>query len=138
MHRLAARPRSVLVLLGLCIVACSDQGGSAGATGGTLVIAIGGTDISSLMPPFASDASSRAISDQLFLHLADISNDLNTLGDRGFTPQLASSWEWANDSLSIAFHIDPRAKWHDGRPVRAGDVAFTGAALKDPKTAAPV
>ncbi|MDQ3950335.1 MAG: ABC transporter substrate-binding protein, partial [Gemmatimonadota bacterium] len=63
--------------------------------------------------------------------------DLNTIGDRGFTPRLARRWTWTPDSLSIAFEIDPRARWHDGRPVRASDVRFSFDVLRDPAVGSP-
>lgn len=62
---------------------------------------------------------------QLFEKLAEVGMGLNTVGDVGFTPVLATGWTWAPDSLSIAFHIDPKARWHDGVPVTANDVRFT-------------
>ena len=40
-------------------------------------------------------------------------------------PELASSWEVSDDGLTYTFHIDPNARWHDGEPVTAEDVAFT-------------
>ena len=57
---------------------------------------------------------------------------LNTVGDKGFKPRLAERWEWAADSLSIVFHLNPRARWHDGQPVRASDVRYSLALIKDP------
>lgn len=86
-------------------------------------------------PLFASDNMARMVSDQMFERLAEIGPDLRTIGDRGFMPRLAQRWEWAPDSMSIVFHLDPRARWHDGRPVRAGDVRFSVDLMKDPKTA---
>ena len=47
------------------------------------------------------------------------------MGDKGFTPRLAKKWTWAPDSMSIAFSLDPRARWHDGKPVTANDVRYT-------------
>ncbi|HEX3867979.1 MAG TPA: peptide ABC transporter substrate-binding protein, partial [Gemmatimonadaceae bacterium] len=35
------------------------------------------------------------------------------------------------DSLSIAFSIDPRARWHDGTPVTAADVRYSVKAFTD-------
>src|SRR5690348_5167630 len=63
---------------------------------------------------------------------------MNTIGDAGFIPQLARSWTWSKDSLSIAFSIDPRARWHDGTPVRANDVKFSVALIKDPKVGSSI
>jgi peptide/nickel transport system substrate-binding protein len=85
-----------------------------------------------LIPGIAGLSIERQITDLLYDRLAEIGDDLNSVGDRGFKKQLADRWEWAPDSLSIAFHLNPRARWHDGRPVRASDVRFSLALLKDP------
>src|ERR1051325_4650001 len=127
MHRLVSLALGAVLLAG-----CSDREGSGG---GTVVIATGGSDVTTLLPPLIAEITARAISDQLFLRLAQIDDHLNTIGDVGFRPELAKSWTWSKDSLSVAFSIDPRARWHDGQPVLAKDVAFTFAVLKDPKTA---
>jgi peptide/nickel transport system substrate-binding protein len=127
--------RVPLVLLGLSLAAaCSDSGGRGSCSGeycGTLVfVATGQPDI--LLPPVATAVLSRDIFDQLFLKLADIGLAVNTVGDAGFEPRLAERWEW-DDPRTLVFHIDPRARWHDGRPVTAADVAFTFDAYNDPK-----
>jgi peptide/nickel transport system substrate-binding protein len=72
------------------------------------------------------------IVDQLFLKLAVPGTSLNTVGDRGFEPRLARSWT-RRDSLTLVFEMDPRARWHDGAPVTAQDVAFTYARARDAK-----
>jgi peptide/nickel transport system substrate-binding protein len=100
-----------------------------------MVIVAPGSGSSPMFPPHAQDAIARAVADNVYERLAEIGPELNTLGDRGFSPRLARSWDWAADSMSIAFHLDPRARWHDGRPVRAADVRFTLDLLKDPQTA---
>ena len=125
---------TVLALGAVLLAGCSDRSGDA-AAGGTLVIAVGGSDVASLLPPFVTDITGKQVSDQLFLRLAQIDDHLGTIGDASFRPELARSWSWSRDSLSVAFTIDPRAQWHDGTPVTARDVAFTFAVLKDPKTA---
>lgn len=105
--------------------ASASRGASgAGATGGTIVVAVP-ADVKSLIPPYATSVQSKLVTSLLFDRLAEIGDDLNTIGDEGFTPRLAERWEWARDSLSIAFHLNPRARWHDGLPVRAEDVRFT-------------
>lgn len=128
--------RRVALLLILSGVACADRPGDTdgGETGGTLVIALPGTGISPPFPPASVDNMSRMVVDQLYDRLAEIGPDLNTVGDRGYTPRLAHRWEWAPDSMSIVFQLDPRARWHDGRPVRASDVRFSVDLLKDPQT----
>jgi peptide/nickel transport system substrate-binding protein len=80
----------------------------------------------------------RQVVDQIFDYLADIGPKLNTIGDAGFTPRLASSWTWAPDSSSIAFHVNARARWHDGQPVTANDVRFTFRLLTDTTLGSPI
>src|SRR5690606_6787147 len=75
-----------------------------------------------------------AIVDIIFERLAEPGMNLNSVGDEGFTPELAQSWEWSTDSLSIAFSLLPGAHFHDGHPVTARDVAFTYDVYTDPRT----
>lgn len=107
------------------------------ATGGTLVIAAAG-DADNLFPPLTLTGQGRQVVDQIFDYLGDIGPGLNTIGDDGFTPRLADSWTWASDSSWIAFHVNSRAKWHDGQPVRASDVRFTFRLLTDTMLGSPI
>jgi len=109
------------VLLCACVGTESESGKSAG---GTLVISTGG-DPDILVPALLSSVQAAQVVDLVYDRLANIGDSLNILHDGGFTPRLADHWTWGRDSLSIAFHIDPRAKWHDGMPVRSNDVRFT-------------
>jgi peptide/nickel transport system substrate-binding protein len=135
--------RSSIPLLAsvLAIAACSsnDKSGarSSEPTGGTLIIPISG-DATDLFPPFVSEANGRMVQDQVFDRLAEIDSSLGTIGDKGFTPRLAKQWTWASDSMSIAFSIDPRARWHDGKPVTAADVRYSFRLFTDPKVGSPV
>jgi len=95
-------------------------------------------DADALVPPLTMSLQGKQIGDQIFDNLADIGPSLNTVGDAGFTPRLARAWRWAPDSLSIEFQIDPRARWHDGAPVRAEDVRFTYALVKDTTLGSPL
>lgn len=124
----------LLLAAALATSACADSkpAGTDSEAGGTIVVVSAG-DAQSIFPPFIEDAVGANIRDQLYDRLAEISNDLNTIGDAGFTPRLADKWEWAKDSMSIAFHLDPRAKWHDGAPVRASDVRYSFKIFADPK-----
>lgn len=92
--------------------------------GGTLIVAQG-ADISTFLPPYAIGTQDLMVAALLFDRLAEPGDSLNTMGDRGFVPSLADGWNWTHDSLTLVFHLDPRARWHDGVPVRANDVVFT-------------
>ena len=42
-----------------------------------------------------------------------------------YIPALAESWSYDPDLMAFTFHLNPKATWHDGRPVTADDVVFT-------------
>src|SRR6266581_137036 len=112
-----------LMLLALAGAGCARRGGCTGDYCGTVVfVTTPEPDI--LLPPASQLVVSRDIADQIFLKLADLGMSGNTVGDTDFQPQLAERWEWANP-LTLVFHLDPRARWQDGRPVTSADVAFT-------------
>ncbi len=48
-----------------------------------------------------------------------------------FKPDLATSWRRSVDARTWTFELDPRARWHDGVPVTAADVAFTIGLVRD-------
>lgn len=130
-----------VAVAGLVVAGCRDvqqQPAVAGPNdiGGTMVIAQPG-EPATLLPALQGQSIEKQITDLLYDRLAEIGDDLNTVGDRGFRKQLADRWEWAPDSLSIVFHLDPRARWHDGVPVRASDVRYSFALMKDPALGSP-
>src|SRR6059058_6422585 len=119
----------------VAITSCERRRGCAGEYCGTLVFAAPGEpDI--LLPAVTQQQYAQDIAGQLFLKLADIGLSTNTVGDEDFQPQLAERWEWA-DSVTLVFHLDPRARWQDGRAVTALDVAFTFDAYNDPAVNSP-
>jgi peptide/nickel transport system substrate-binding protein len=131
-----------LLLICAFLVACSPEGGRSsgadkGPVGGTIVIATA-ADADILLPPLTLTVQGRQVVDQMFDNLADIGPSLNTVGDVGFTPRLSDHWTWAPDSMSIAFHINPRARWHDGASVSAEDVRYTFQLVKDTSLASPL
>lgn len=102
----------------------------------TLVVALA-AEPTLLLPPLIGETPGFVVADQMLERLAEPDSTLGTVGDRAFHPRLAESWTWAPDSLSIAFRIDPKARWHDGRPVTAHDVRFTFALYTDTAVASP-
>src|SRR6266542_3235251 len=137
---LSAMPRrapfQVLVILAVVTLAgCERRGGCTGAYCGTLINAAV-AEPPTLLPPSSENVVAGDIGEQLFLKLADVGMSTNTVGDEDFQPQLAERWEW-DGPLTLVFHLDPRARWHDGPAVTAGDVAFTFDAYNDPAVASP-
>ena len=128
---------SVMVIVATLLLACScaPRGGCTGDYCGTLVFAAPG-EPSTLLPLVTDEALDRDIFDQLFLKLADIGPDANTVGDQGFERQLAADWAWTTP-LELTFHLDPRAHWHDGARVTSEDVTFSFAVYRDSAVDSP-
>lgn len=111
----------------LVLAACGGEKSSVAAddVGGTVII-VQPAEPATLFPPSAYGTSyAMSVVGAVYDRLAEIGPALETTGDAGFQPRLAKSWQWATDSLSIAFALDPNARWHDGPPVRAEDVRHT-------------
>jgi peptide/nickel transport system substrate-binding protein len=143
-HRFSFRAtrRIPAAIAGVVLFGCTEvkeQPQSAGPAdiGGTMVVATP-AEPGSILPGLYSTSIERQVTDLLFDRLAEIGDGLNSIGDKGFKPQLATKWEWAPDSLSIVFHLDPRARWHDGQPVRASDVRYSVNLIKDPTFGSPM
>lgn len=120
----------------LAVIACqrSDHARPDGDKyGGTMVIAVG-IDADALLPPITVNATSFEVDGLVFENLARPGATLDPIGDQGWSGELADSWTWGKDSLTIGFHIDSTARWHDGVPVRASDVKYTLDLYKNPKT----
>lgn len=49
---------------------------------------------------------------------------------KGYIPCLAESWSFDEEKMAFTFNLNPKAKWHDGRPLTAEDVVFSLAYYK--------
>jgi len=87
---------------------------------GTIVIVVG-QEATAPVPTIPPTQANTDVMGLLFLKLARLDSTYTTIGDRGFLPELAVRWT-RRDSLTLAFDLDPRARWHDGTPVTARDV----------------
>src|SRR5215210_2865758 len=100
----------------------------------SLVIVTGGQatlPVPTLMEGPEASVGNLDVADQLFLRLAELGPKLVTSGESDFVPGLAKSWT-RRDSITLAFDLDTRARWHDGAPVTAKDVLFTISRAKNP------
>jgi len=95
-------------------------------------------DADALFPPVVSATAGNQVTEQIFEPLAALDQTINVIGDKGFIPQLADRWEWGADSLSIIYHLNPKARWHDGVPVTARDVQYTFRVYRDSALASPI
>lgn len=122
----------------LLAVSCRPREASrsaAGAPFGTLVVVMP-SDADLLLPPVATTQLASHITEQIFPRLADLTMALTTIGDSSFVPVIARRWEHP-DSLTIVFHLDPRARWQDGTPITADDVVYTFGVYNDTLTRSP-
>ncbi len=91
-----------------------------------------GSDPVTLDPHLASDTSAATIIVEVFGGLATIDPDLNIV------PDLAERWDVSPSGMVYTFHINPKAKFHDGRTVTAEDVRWSFERAADPRTQSPV
>jgi peptide/nickel transport system substrate-binding protein len=113
------------VLAVLLLAACRGDGRRAASAHATTLVLTLPADADNMLPPLSINETAAQLQSVLFEKLAEIDDSMHVIGDAGYRPSLADSWAWAPDSLSIAFHLDPKAHWHDGVPVRAADVLYS-------------
>jgi peptide/nickel transport system substrate-binding protein len=132
-----ARRLAALLVFAVLVTGCGGEvggtmdearsGRAEPAYGDTLVEALLG-NISGLIPQVTSDAPSHLIGGLIYSGLVQRDRDLNLVGD------LAESWNFSPDCLTLTFKLRPNAKWHDGQAFTADDVVFTYHAMMHPKT----
>lgn len=124
---------SMLALLGLLLAACAvpaaptgseaaaPSSESAAALAGASEIIIGTLGEAQTLNPILTNETEGAWRTTMMF------DPLIELHPVTFEPQarLATSWEVSEDGLTYTFHLRDDAKWHDGEPVTANDVAFT-------------
>jgi peptide/nickel transport system substrate-binding protein len=120
--------RSVCLALSLFLAACREQASSCPECGTAVIAATG--EPSTLIPPLVSETVARDISDQIYERLAYLSPGGSPVDEGAYRSGLAEKWDRV-DSLSWRFHLRPKARWQDGRPVRAEDVVFSFDAFSD-------
>jgi peptide/nickel transport system substrate-binding protein len=135
MTRLALRPPILAALPLLALWACAREAGCPDRWCGTAVV-VSSAEADLLLPPVARTDVGVALSDLVFAKLADVGPDAGSVGDSGFVPVLARSWR-RDDSVTVSFSLRQQARWHDGTPVTAADVAFTFEVYRDSLVASP-
>jgi peptide/nickel transport system substrate-binding protein len=133
-HLSRALGPSALVTLSLVLAACGTQSsaspsGSAPAsgelpTGGTVRIGIGGS-------PDSLNPGNGLLSEAYTLYELVYDTPIGINADGEYVPELASEWSVADDGLTWTMTIVDNAKFHDGEPVTAEDVAFSIQLYKD-------
>ncbi|HYC61633.1 MAG TPA: ABC transporter substrate-binding protein [Thermoanaerobaculia bacterium] len=86
--------------------------------GGRLVRRLEG-DVKSLNYLMQSTEDERQVLSLIYDPLIDLDQNLNPI------PGVAARWEVLDSGKTYVLHLDPRANFSDGTPVRASDVVFT-------------
>ncbi|MFG1702094.1 ABC transporter substrate-binding protein [Nonomuraea sp. M3C6] len=125
MKRLAA----VVALVGLATATAACSGGATNSSGGsgggglftTIDVTRPGLDASAPANPWNPKGNTF-----LGYNGMKLGWTKNALTDPNqFYPGIAASWDIAPDNSSITLHIQPNAKWSDGKPVTAEDVKLS-------------
>jgi len=85
-------------------------------------------DITGLIPNITTDGASHEVGGLIYDGLLRQDKDYN------WEPQMAESWQFSKDCLTLTFKLRKNVKWHDGKPFTADDVLFTYKTMMDPKT----
>lgn len=75
--------------------------------------------------------SSSGIYNQLIEYNPETEDPFDLRGD------LAKSWEISADGRAYTFHLNEKARWHDGKPVTATDVVHSMDSMVDPDAKPP-
>src|SRR5215207_6362441 len=104
------------------LVACGggekkNGGGGGGSDANRLVIGIKSSP-TNLDPRVGNDNASGRIHDLCCAGLIKVTPEMD------YAPDIAASWETPDDK-TIIFHLNPNAKFQNGKPVTAQDVKWT-------------
>jgi peptide/nickel transport system substrate-binding protein len=128
------RKLTILMLLVLLVsLACQkgDREIFTGERGGELIVG-SLVEPTTLNPIYPTLGKSIGVEELLFLSLYGRNSEGKIV------PQLAYSWEYAEDFRAITFHLRKDVQWSDGTEFTAEDVAFTFDLIKDPKVGSPL
>jgi peptide/nickel transport system substrate-binding protein len=96
-----------------------------------VLVQILNADPAILNPIIAPELASLQVCDYLFDSLVSLDNTTYEP-----IPRLAKGWGISPDGLTFTFHLNEKAKWHDGEPLTASDVVFTFDAIRDKRVPA--
>jgi ABC-type transport system substrate-binding protein len=96
------------------------------ANQGTLIATLGARDPTTLDPALAGDVVSAMVIRQLFTGLVRLDANLEV------QPDLAERWDLSADGRTYTFFLRPDARFADGTPLTAEDVAYSLERAADP------
>lgn len=132
--RVLAAAIAVVALAAGCSDANSKNNskGGAGAASGVLTIGMPNGPQTDNSNPFLGTSAGASLGYRFQIYEPLVMTNLIRPSDKG-TPWLASAWKWESNFTKVTFTVDSRAKWSDGKPLTAEDVAFTFGLIKKNK-----
>jgi peptide/nickel transport system substrate-binding protein len=110
-------------------LAAADAAAQRPADRGSITIVIG-AEPTLPVPTLSNRKQNIDVAALLFLPLARPNRALEVADEGAYEPALARRWT-RRDSLTLAFDLDPRARWHDGTPVTSRDVVWSLTRARD-------
>ena len=117
----------IAVVLVMAATACGGGGGGGGTAGPSGQVKEGGflklagyDFIDSMNPYVGLNGDAYSAWQYIYPYLVQFKTQ-----ELDYGPDFATSWETSEDGLTWTFHTVPDAKWSDGQPLTAEDVAFT-------------
>ena len=120
---------AVLLAMALLLTGCGggaeDNSGNGGTDGEANVptdqtlVMVTQTEPQSFNPDFKSDDGAWPINQNIFNRLVKLNGADQVIND------LAESYEFSEDGLTLTFHLHEGVKWHDGEPFTSADVKWT-------------
>ncbi|HYV77030.1 MAG TPA: ABC transporter substrate-binding protein, partial [Streptosporangiaceae bacterium] len=112
---------AVAALLGAACSSASSSGSQSSVVKQGGILRIGTLEGIDSLNPFVG-FNQDSYSTWFYVYPSLVQYDLHTYK---FIPNFASSWQTSPDGLTWTFHLAPNAKWSDGKPLTAADVAWT-------------
>ena len=109
--------------LGLALSGCIPQQTLPQGAEKPVVLVLGAP--SATLIPYSSNLATRQLGGLIFQSLVDIDASGTPMPDLALKVPTVENGGVAADGRTVDFELDPAAKWHDGKPVTAGDVTFT-------------
>ncbi|HKS22316.1 MAG TPA: ABC transporter substrate-binding protein [Thermoanaerobaculia bacterium] len=136
----SSRTLLAVLLLALCAATCKRETAlppvqtaveddTVPVAGGTVLRRLSG-DVSTLNPIVSATKYDRLIAYYLYTPIVHLDVNLQPI------PGLADKWEISPDGRLYTFHLNPKATFSDGTPIKASDVLFTLKKIVDPASEA--
>lgn len=117
---------ALILVPSMALTGCGQQSGSAEAKDKTLITSVAGDPIN-FHPDLKADDNAYGMNQNIFNRLVKLGPKNNVI------PDLAKSWEFSEDGLTLTFHLHDNVKWHDGTKFTAADVVWTFETMRKEK-----